>query len=383
MRLVEVTDSKTERQFLEMPLRIYRDHPNWIRPLDQDIKAVFDPKKNKHLEQGKAIRWLLYNNQNEVIGRVAAFVSSRTKHKGIQAGGMGFFECIDDQQAANVLFEACRNWLVQEGKEAMDGPVNLGDRDRWWGLLADGFTEPNYGMFYHPPYYQQLFENYGFQLYFKQYTCWRTTDGELHPAFEEKYQRLMLDPGYAFRHVNASDPEKIAADFLHVYTKAWGSHADIPTMTLDQARKLVKSMKPVMDERLIWFGYYKEEPICFFINLPELNQIFKHVNGNLNWKGKLIFLWHKLRKTNHKMFGVVFGVIPEQQGKGVEAALIVASKPIRETQYRELEMNWVGDFNPKMLAVIRSLGAKIIKTHHTYRYNFDRELPFERYPIIR
>ena len=85
------------------------------------------------------------------------------------------------------------------------------------------------------------------------------------------------------------------------------------------------------------------------------------------------------------MLGVLFGVVPEHQGKGVEAAIVVAFTKIAFKPgfpYNEIEMNWIGDFNPRMIHVVEQIGAKIAKTHHTYRYLFDRSKPFQRAPMI-
>ncbi len=83
-------------------------------------------------------------------------------------GGCGFFECIDNQQAADLLFDTAKNWLKQQGMEAMDGPINFGENDMWWGLLVEGFSRPYYGMNYNPPYYKRLFEHYGFKVLYEQ-----------------------------------------------------------------------------------------------------------------------------------------------------------------------------------------------------------------------
>lgn len=390
MPLLEVTTAQHVRQFLDLPSRLYQDQPNWIAPLDHEIEAVFDPRRNHNFAHGEAIRWVLTNEAGVVIGRVAAFINHETPQTDptLPVGGMGFFECINDQTAANTLFEACRAWLAQRGLAAMDGPINFGERDRYWGLLTVGFTEPNYGMFYHLPYYQQLFENYGFQVYFKQYTCYREVAAPLHESFGKAATKYAQQyPAFRFEHASKRDAEKLARDFHHVYNLAWANHSGVNPMPLDKARDLVREMKPVVDERLLWFAYHNEEPIAFFVSLPELNQIFKHVGRNFNLWGKLRFLWEKRKydqRPDKKMFGVIFGVVPAWQGKGIESALMVhARAQFMRAGYTDIEMNWIGDFNPRMLAVTRSIGARILKTHVTYRYLFDRTRPFERSPIIR
>jgi hypothetical protein len=174
MTLIEVTTPRHHQEFLRLPVRLYQRDPNWIRPLDEEIANVFDPKKNKHFRHGEAIRWILTNTTGEVIGRVAAFVDQKIATTYEQpTGGMGFFECIENREAAFILFDAARNWLQSRGMEAMDGPVNFGDRDKWWGLLVDGFYPPNFCMPYNLPYYRDLFEAYGFMNYFYQYTYHR------------------------------------------------------------------------------------------------------------------------------------------------------------------------------------------------------------------
>ncbi|HEX8549239.1 MAG TPA: hypothetical protein VF691_19920, partial [Cytophagaceae bacterium] len=171
MQLLEVKDKAGIKEFLLLPVRLYKSDPNWIRPLDKDIEEIFDPEKNKYFRHGKAIRWILKDENGRTIGRVAAFINNKTaKTTEYITGGIGFFECINDQKAANFLFDTSKKWLEENGMEAMDGPINFGERDKWWGLLVDGFIEPNYCMPYHFPYYQPLFENYGFKVYFEQYT---------------------------------------------------------------------------------------------------------------------------------------------------------------------------------------------------------------------
>ncbi|OUJ70237.1 hypothetical protein [Hymenobacter crusticola] len=389
MPLLEVTDSRRARQFLDLPARLYRDHPQWISPLDEEIEAVFDPKRNPNFAHGEAIRWILTNAQGEVVGRVAAFINHATPQPDadLPVGGMGFFECIDDQAAANQLFDACRAWLAERGMAAVDGPINFGERDRFWGLLIAGFTEPNYGMFYHAPYYQLLFERYGFQVYFKQYTCHRSVATPLHPSFQRAAERFAQDPSYRFAHAVGRSAEQMTYDFHRVYNLAWANHSGVSAMPLEKARKLVNQMKPVLDPRLLWFAYHNDEPVAFFVSLPELNQIFKHVGSKLNLLGKLRFLWEQRqfrRRQPKKMFGVIFGVVPDYQGQGVESAMLVhAQQEFIRAGYTDIEMNWIGDFNPRMLVLTRSIGAHIYKTHATYRKLFDENRPFERCPIIR
>jgi len=383
MLLLEVNNADLAKEFLLFPVRLYKNDPNFIRPLDKDIEEVFDPKKNKLLRKGKCIRWLLKDKTGQTIGRVAAFVNAQTAHTFNQpTGGMGFFECINNQEAAFTLFDACKAWLQENGMEAMDGPINLGDREKWWGLLVNEFSPASYGTNYNFPYYQQLFEAYGFQIFFKQFTYIRKVLEPLEDRYAAKAKQVMSDPDYTFRHLKIKELTKYAEDFRTVYNKAWVKHEGVKEMSVAQAQKTFLSMKQVVDERIVWFTYYKNEPVGFFIAIPELNQLFRYVNGKMDWLGKLKFVYHRWRGACNRATGIAFGITPAHQRKGVEAAMILASGNAMyftgKLPYQDFMMNWIGDFNPKMMNVCEQIGARIYKTHYTYRKLFDETKEFKR-----
>ncbi|MBA4144348.1 MAG: hypothetical protein C0523_01195 [Cytophaga sp.] len=388
MQVQEVVTAEQIREFLQLPIRLYKNTPQWIRPLDADVESVFDKEKNKTFRHGECTRWLLMDDSGKTIGRVAAFVDQKTVNKGNDqpTGGMGFFECIDNQEAAFLLFDQCKTWLQQKGMEAMDGPINFGNRDRWWGLQVEGYDrEPNYQCNYNFPYYKDFFEAYGFQVYFYQLTFGRKIMGPLSGKLWDKAALVAKDPNYRFEFMPKIDLKKLADNIRYIYNKAWANRGEIPELTETQAAHIVKQMKPIMDKHLLWFGYYKDEPIVFFLSLPEVNQVFKHVNGKLDLTGKLKFLWHTWRKTNRKAFGILFGVVPEHQGKGVDGAIIMAFRKLMQEdylRYDEYEMNWIGDFNSKMVKVAEQITPDVVKKHATYRKLFDESKPFKRYPLM-
>ena len=377
MQLHEVTTAGDRQEFLLLPVRLYKNTPDWIRPLDKDIEGVFDPDK------------ILKDDQGKTIGRVAAFKDTKTMNKGNEqpTGGMGFFECIEDKDAAFVLFDACKAWAIAHGLEAMDGPINFGSREKWWGLLIEGYDlPPNYQCQYNFPYYKEFFEAYGFQVYFYQLTFGRPVEGGIDEKLKVKANLIARDPNYSFSYLPKKDWGTLPEKIRYVYNKAWAKRGEIPELTESQAKLLVKQMKPILDEKLIWFGYYKDEPIAFFLSLPEVNEIFRFVNGKMDLIGKLKFLYHKFRKTNKKAFGILFGVTPEHHGKGVDGAIIETFRIMAQAKgftYSHYEMNWIGDFNPKMIRVVEQINAPIVKRHATYRKLFDESKPFKRMPFIK
>jgi len=389
MKIREVVSKDDRREFLSLPLKLYKDFPRWIWPLDKDIEAVFDPEKNKSFRSGECIRWILQNDSGETIGRVAAFYDKKISMKGNDqpTGGLGLFECTNDQSAAFLLLDQCKQWLESKGMEAMDGPVNFGSREKWWGLLVEGFDrEPNYQCNYNPPYYKDFFEAYGFQVYFYQLTFGRRVDGPLDEKMYKKALLLANDPDYKFDYLRKKEWRTLADKIREVYNKAWANRGEMPELNNQQAQLIVKQMKPILDEKLIWFGYYKNELIAFLLSLPEVNQIFRHLNGKLDLLGKLKFVWYSWRMTNRKAFGILFGVVPEHQGKGVDGAIIEAFRVLMQEKYQryiEFEMNWIGDFNPKMIQVVEQVGGQVVKRHITYRKLFDETKPFKRHPFLR
>lgn len=386
MQLIQVQDAAGGRDFIRANVEIMGNHPGYIRPLDKDIDEVFDPKKNKSFRQGEAIRWVLKDESGRLIGRIAAFTNKKYRSRGDEfpVGGIGFFDCINDQQAADMLFDVARHWLMQKGMGAMDGPINFGERDTWWGLVTEGFQTPLYRMNFNAPYYAALFENYGFRMFFEQICFGMDYKNKLSDKLLERHQQLEKDPSYRVEHIRIRELDKYAAYFTEVYNKAWAGHGGMKQMKLEQVKNLFRQMKPFMDPKILWFTFHQEKPVAMFINLPDLNQWFKYLNGKFGLFQKLRFLWLVKTKKNKKFVGLVFGVVPEFQGLGVDSLMIRESqKTIARLPYEEYEMQWVGDFNPKMVNLIRTMSNTFpSRKLKTYRYLFDRSLEFKRHPIF-
>ena len=387
MEIFEVRSKKDINDFHGVPHRIYRNDTNWVPHLRQDIDKIFDPKQNKLFEKGSAVRYVLRDLKGNCIGRIAAFINAKTAFSFDQpTGGIGFFECINDRTAAFLLFDTAKKWLEDRKIEAMDGPINFGERNQFWGLLIKNFKDPSsYGMNYNPPYYRELFEEYGFNIYFEQYVYKRDMFLPAQPIFVRKFNQMSVDPKYRISNIQGLSWEQLSKDFQTVYNGAWGGHESFNPMTIEAARKTVKALKPVIDRDIVVFVYYDNEPIAFYINIPELNEIFRYVNGNLNWLGKIKFLLHQKLNPPQTMVGIVFGVVREYQGKGIEGAMIKWAEDnmaVVKRQYHETILTWIGDFNPKMLRVCESLGGRRFRTLATMRYLFDREKPFKRAPMV-
>jgi GNAT superfamily N-acetyltransferase len=386
MQILEVVNSKTEQQWMDVPKLVYKADSNWIPHLKQDIAKVFDPKKNKFFVQGKARRWILVDDKNQCFGRIAAFHWKKYSNAQKQStGGIGFFECIENDTAAKMLLSVGCDWLKSEGMEAVDGPINFGEKDAYWGLLIENFTDMgSYRMNYNPPYYKKFFEDFGFKLYYEQWCYRRDMRLAVQDVFVRKNNIIMSDPDYRVGNSVGKKIEEIAEEFLEVYNNAWAGHMGFKKMDIRQAMGIMKSMKPIMDKEVMIFAYYKNKPIAFYLNIPELNEVFQHVHGNLNLWGKLIFLWRFKRRKYRTMVGVIFGVDREFHGKGIEGAMIKWTEEhvVPLDYYDQTILTWIGDFNPKMIKVVQNLGADLYRKLATYRFFFDQSKPFERHPDI-
>ena len=159
---------------------------------------------------------------------------------------------------------------------------------------------------------------------------------------------------------------------------------------------MFEKMKPIMDEKVNWFAYYKDQPIAVWINLPDINQWFKYLKGKFGPLAKLKFLWKKATVKNTKFNGLVFGVVPEFQGKGVDSYIVVEGAKVIQglklnengryelgkLMYKDYEMQWIGEFNPKMINVVERITEQRTRILTTYRYLFDRTKEFKRHPIL-
>ncbi len=385
MKLTEVKDPRTEKAFLDVARKIYEKDKTWVCPFDNDIKGVFDPERNTYFRHGEVSRWVLSDDRGNLIGRISAFIDRNMAGSYDQpTGGMGFFECINNREAAFLLFDTARNWLAERGMEAMDGPINFGETDKYWGLLVDGFTHPSFDVPYNHPYYKDLFEAYGFCVYYKMEGFHLDLKKPVPERFLKIAEWVTKKPGYEFRHFTWKDQEKFTADFAQVFNEAWSSFKKyFEPLEAEYIRKTLQKAKPIIDEEFIWFAYFEGKSISIFLMFPDLNQLLKHINGKLDPISLIKFLWLKNRKTMTRAKGLLMGVIPRFQGHGIESAFIFHLLKVFEHKphYTEIEFSWVADFNPKMRKIFTSVGSVPAKNYITYRYLFDRTKEFKRYPF--
>jgi hypothetical protein len=372
MQITLVSGKRSRKDFLDTARLIYKADKNWICPLDQDIEQIFDPHKNPFFQHGKCVRWVLKDNSGRLIGRIASFINEKKAYQYEQpTGGIGFFECIDNEAAAFLLFDTAKAWLLENGMKAMDGPINFGENDSFWGLLVEGFTPPSYGMNYHHPYYHSFFTNYGFKTEYEQITNHLAVRNPFPDRFTKIANWVANKPGYTFEHFSKQHAEKYVQDLMEIYNDAWKDFENFVPIKKETLEESFKKMQTIMDEKLIWFAYINGEPASFVVIIPDANQMIKGFNGKLGLIEKLKFVYRRWRGVN-RMRAIVMGTKAAFQKHGLESALFIKLKEyvLPMNQYDELELSWVGDFNDKMLAIHQATGATFGKRHLTMRKIF-------------
>jgi hypothetical protein len=372
MKILPVSDKESKKEFLDVVSTIYANDKNWIRPLDSDIEKVFDSQKNPFFKHGKCTRWILIDDNKQTIGRVAAFINDKKAFNYEQpTGGMGFFECINNKEAAVLLFDTVAAWLQENEMKAIEGPINFGENDTFWGLLVEGFTPPSYGMNYHPTYYHQFFIDYGFETAYEQLTNHINLTIPFPARFTKIANWVAAKPDYTFEHFRKDNAQKYIDDLMEIYNDGWKDFENFVPIKKETLTESFKQMEVIMDENLIWFAYANGEPASFVVIIPDANQMIKGLNGKLGLIEKIKFAYKRWVGVT-RMRAIVMGTKTSFQKLGLESALFIklGEYVLPKNQYKELELSWVGDFNEKMIAIHQATGATFGKRHLTMRKIF-------------
>jgi hypothetical protein len=366
-----VNNSADIRDFHRVLDVVYAKDPVFVHYIENDVEDVFSPEKNKLFNKGWQVQRWVAKKGSEPVGRIAAFcriVEKDSMGNAIIAdkGGIGFFDCVQDDITAAQLFDTAENWLYQKGVGDIQAPINFGDRDSFWGLRIEGTTAPSYRENYHPAYYRQWFLSKGYEVEIEQFTYDIIEEKFNFERFSKIAERVTATGKYTFEFLDYNQLEKFTTDFVTIYNKAWSFHEDFEPLTNEALLKRFKSIKPAMPKEFAVFAYDQGEPIGLFISILELNLLFKSFKGKLGLWQKILFMLQ--RNSIRKAKGIVFGIIPSHHNLGIETGMIIKFHQGLRALNRvdSMELSWIGDFNPKMISMLQSLGAYKTKTHHTF-----------------
>ncbi|MFO7611287.1 MAG: hypothetical protein R6W99_02200, partial [Clostridia bacterium] len=290
--------------------------------------------------------------------------------KDMKRGYITLFECINDKEAAFMLFDAARAWLSERGMEFIEGPVSPSGGDDYRALLLKGYdTPPVLFDTYNPPYYLELFESYGFKKYRDYYAFHFIADRFPSDRFIKAVDYSMKK--YNFRidtvklkHLD-NEIDDIRKVLLQAVPESW-EHFVIPSA--EDIKKEASMLMRFLDPDLICIARKKDtdEPIGFVVGAPDYNQVFIKMNGTLFPFGIFKFLYYRKKITRVRIF--IQFVIPEYQGRAVNAAIFYNYMKIGDRKgLTEAEGSTVGEENAQALRVLEAAGGERYKAYRMYR----------------
>ncbi len=365
----EVLTPKDKDRFIKLPWNIYKNDPLWVPPLLIDRKTFLDPHKNPFFKSASVKLFLATKDNGTVVGRIAGIVSrNHLKTHNDGAGFWGLFECVDDKEAANLLFNAVAAFLRGQGMRTMRGPISMNINDEI-GLLIDGFTTPPVVMMPHnPAYYETLVNSYGFKKEIDWYAYYKEEPGRTVPERLSRGVELAKKRyDLKIRPVNMKHFDDEVLNVKTVYNTAWEKNWGAVAFTDEEFEHLAKDLKLVLDPRLALIAEVGGKIAGVSIALPDINQALKHIkDGRLLPFGILKLLWYKRKVDMIRL--VIMGVLPEYRHMGIDTCFV------HDTYVNGLargiwrcEMSQILETNVPMNNALVKLGARIYKTYRIYR----------------
>ncbi|PKD43969.1 GNAT family N-acetyltransferase [Rhodohalobacter barkolensis] len=360
------TDSE-KKDFILFPYSHYENDQFWVAPLLMEQKKLLNPKKNPFYNNAEIA---LFNAEHEgkPAGRLAAIIDHRyNDFHNTKTGFFGFFECIDRQSTADLMFRVAEDWLRDKGMTDVLGPANPSMMDEI-GILVEGFDKyPSILMPYHKPYYDNILKGAGYDKSMDLLTYLVTQDSvdrdRANRAMEIVKKRL---PGISIRKLNLKkikDEVKIIRD---IFNSAWKNNWGFIPLSAEEFDALAKDLKTIVDPNFAHIAEIDGEPVGFSVALPDYNQIFRNMNGKL-----LPFGWLKILMNKNKIDKVrtaLMGVIPEYQGRGIDVLLHrEAIQNGLENNVYSSEVGWILENNVQMVRVAEKIGGTLDKRYRMYK----------------
>ncbi len=352
-------------KFIKFLWSIYKDSPAWVPPLIMDRRKLMDTEKNPFYHHSDA-EFYLAERDGSVVGRIAAIVNhNHNKEHNDKVGFFGFFESINDQAVANVLFDRAKSFLVARGMTAMRGPANPSVNDEY-GLLVDGFDlSPTVLMTYNPPYYLSLIENYGFKKAKDLYAYLLSQDTVYSDRLERANAIVKKRQGLSIRPMDMKHFKDDVNRVKEVYNKAWAKNWGAVPMTDEEIDALAEDLKPIVVPGLVLFAEIQGKTIGFALSIPDINMALKY-----NKKGALVpglfHLYTKKRKINTVRI-IVLGVLPEYQNTGAAGVLFYETAArAKVLGYKFGEASWILEDNEAMNHSAEVMNGTLTKRYRIY-----------------
>ena len=363
------------RRFIGFPYRMYdaRRYPNWVAPLRIAVSDALDERKNPfYLDAARAL--FLAERGGEVVGRIAAIENrAHNRFHDDRVGFWGFFECEDDQAAADALFGAAEAWLAERGLTVMRGPMTPSTNYEC-GLLVEGFEHrPTFMTAWNPPYYDALCERAGLTKAKDLLAFW--FDGErtgyaLPEFVARQAERALAGGTLTFRDMDPSRFDEEVAGLWATYNDAWDRNWGFVPMSQAEFLHMAKDMKSLLDPRFAFVAEVGGEAVGFMLALPDYNEVLaRNRSGRLLPLGGPLMLWGKRRIRNMRVMAL--GVRHAARSRSI-LALFTHEIMRRGRLYGKngAEASWLLEDNQLIVKPMRAMGA-----HERMRWRvYDRDV---------
>jgi hypothetical protein len=361
-----VQSKKDLNTFLKLAWKIYKDDPYWVPPLLYDKKKILDKEKNPFYKHAEMEMFIAEKN-GEPVGRIAAIKNDlHNKYHNDKVGFFGFFECINDQEVANKLFDTAREWIKSKGLDAMRGPANPSSNDEY-GMLLEGFEdEPRLLMPYNPKYYLNLCENYGMKKA-KDLYAYKIENQKLMQSDKLKRVAEIAQKRSGIK-VSQLNKKNFAADlerFKYIYNKAWALNWGFVPLTEEEIDAMAEDLKPLVEPSLVLFGEINNQLVGAALVMLDYNQIFKSMNGRLLPFNFLKLFTQKKKITWSRI--ITLGIIPEFQKRGLDAVFYweIVKRAEKLGIYLG-EASWVLEDNEMMKRGAEVMNGELYKKYRLY-----------------
>ncbi len=366
--IIEASTKAEIDQFIKVPFGIYKNNPYWVPQLISESRKFFDKSSNPFFLHSDA-KFFLAKKDGVPVARIAGIHNTRhNKFNDENIGFFGFFECPDDQALANDLFDSAADYLRSKNLDAIRGPANYSSNDDWVMLINDLDDMPRFQMPYNPEYYLKLTEGYGFEKSKDLLAYYLDDSNGLPEKFRRIAERIKNKHNIKVRKINMDDFENELMVVREVYNKAWSQNWGFVPMTEEEILHTADDFKKIVDPNVVLFGFVGDKPAGFSLAMPDLNPVFKKMNGKLFPFGIFKFLWHtKVKRLADGIRLMALGVVPEYQKLGIDAVFYVDSYDFgTAVGYKWVEMSWVLEDNAMMTRAAEMMGGTAYKRYRLY-----------------
>jgi hypothetical protein len=368
IRVSPVEDDASLWEFIRLPWRIYQGDPCWVPPVLSHEREFLDPQKGPFFEFGEA-RYFLAYRAGKPVGRLSAHINRlHDTHHGPETGFFGFFECVPDQDVATALFAAATAWLRTRGKTRLVGPLNFGIYDEM-GLLVEGFDSmPVIFQTHNPPYYQDLLANLGF-VKAMDWHAYKITNRDVDlEAMERRYNEIMAGQNVEVVTYDPKQVDKRADEVYRLFNTEWEPLWGHVPLTRRQFDDMLKNVKPCLRREMAFVLLDDDRVAGFAIGLPDLNPLFRQLNGRLTLWGKLRLLyWAKFRPLR-KVRAMVVGISQPYQRRRLHLALFIRSYIylVRHTPCEMADFSLIPETHRHWIKILKAFGAQRYKVFRVF-----------------